>query len=88
MTANSLDVHQLDRLKKAAGYHQVPLRVTHEFYQELATFEPPEPPFGRPAPVPAPIPVGPRVEIVTDGTENVKRVNGAWTFVSEGSDHG
>lgn len=83
---SELSVELLDQMRSAAGYHQQPMRVTHEFYSELVRCEPPEPPFGRPAPTSAldRIPVGTEVVIVTDGSENVQRVNGVWAFVPGG----
>lgn len=81
MTA--LTVELLDKLIKSAGYHRVPLRVTDEFYSEVRRMPPQWSPSGFVPLGPALPPMGPEVIVVTDGSENVKLVDGEWTFVPE-----
>jgi hypothetical protein len=56
--------------------------VTPELYDAMLRFKPEEPPFGRPPIVVPPIPLGAEVEVVTDGSENVRRVGDSWVFIA------
>jgi len=73
---DALTLETLDKLIKAAGYHQKPLRVTNEFYSEVRRMQPPVIQGDGDW-----LPVGTDVVVVFDGTENVKLIDGEWTFV-------
>lgn len=71
--AHALTLETLDELIKAAGYHREPvLRVTPEFYSEVKCM---------PSTAGPGLPVGRVVLLVDDGSENVKLIDGKWTFV-------
>jgi len=80
-----LNHYELEKLINDAGYYQTSLKVTPEFYDlirkallDKSMLDIPYPynPHNQ-------IPVGPRVEIVQPGQENIKLIDGVWRFVNE-----